>query len=77
MPLVCHSSPDPVCHNAAAQRRGAVNTVRNKLTDIVVLMRWEHSQGRDLIEEFTRGQWLSLAYIVSLHFYKQPENEQG
>lgn len=44
----------------------AVNTIRNKLTDIVVLMRWEESQGRDLVDEFSRGQLLSLADIISL-----------
>lgn len=44
----------------------AVNTIRNKLSDIVVLMRWERSNGRDLNTEFSCGRWLSLADIESL-----------
>lgn len=30
----------------------AVNTIRNKLADLIVLMRWERQHARDLIEEF-------------------------
>ncbi|MDR2215742.1 MAG: site-specific integrase [Nevskiaceae bacterium] len=44
----------------------AFNTIRNKLADIVVLLRWEQQQGRDLTAEFMHGEWLSLADIVSL-----------
>jgi len=54
---------------ATAQLRNAgaaVNTIRNKLADIVVLLRWEQRQSRDVVAEFMRGQWLSLADIVSL-----------
>ncbi|WP_179948181.1 hypothetical protein [Luteimonas chenhongjianii] len=55
----------------------AVNTIRNKWTDIVVLMRWAHSQGRDLVEEFTIGRWLTLADIVSLRdFAKLPSDDE-
>lgn len=44
----------------------AVNTIRNKLADIVVLLRWESLQGRDLISEFRNGRFLTLADVVSL-----------
>lgn len=44
----------------------AVNTIRNKLADIVVLLRWEQCHGRDLISEFARGNFLTVADIVSL-----------
>lgn len=44
----------------------AVNTIRNKLADIIVLLRWEHQQGRDLISEFRVGQLLTVADIVSI-----------
>ena len=44
----------------------AVNTIRNKLADIVVLLRWESLQGRDLISEFRNGCFLTLADVVSL-----------
>lgn len=44
----------------------AVNTIRNKLADIVVLLRWEQQQGRDLISEFSQGRFLSVADIVAL-----------
>lgn len=44
----------------------AVNTIRNKLADLVVLMRWEHSHGRDLIAEFRSGRFLTVADVDSL-----------
>lgn len=44
----------------------AVNTIRNKLADIVVLLRWESLQGRDLISEFRDGHFLTHADVVSL-----------
>ena len=44
----------------------AVNTIRNKLADIVVLLRWEQRYRRDLIAEFTRGSFLSVADAASL-----------
>lgn len=44
----------------------AVNTIRNKLAHLVVLLRWEQKQGRDLIAEFARGVLLSIADVVSL-----------
>jgi hypothetical protein len=44
----------------------AVNTIRNKLADIVVLLRWEQQQGRDLTSEFAHGDFLSIADVVSL-----------
>lgn len=47
----------------------AVNTVRNKLADIAVLLRWEEQQNRDLISEFQRGRLLSLADVASLRDY--------
>lgn len=56
---------------ATAQLRNAgsaVNTIRNKLADVLVLMRWERAQEpeRDLISEFSRSRYLSVADIVSL-----------
>ena len=44
----------------------AVNTIRNKLADIVVLLRWERLRVRDLISEFRAGRFLSIADVVSL-----------
>ena len=44
----------------------AVNTIRNKLADLVVLLRWEQDNGRDLITEFGSGRFLTVADIVSL-----------
>ncbi|HHA2575811.1 TPA: site-specific integrase, partial [Stenotrophomonas maltophilia] len=44
----------------------AVNTIRNKLADIVVLLRWEQANGRDLITEFRSGRLLTVSDIVSL-----------
>lgn len=44
----------------------AINTIRNKLADIVVLLRWEKQQRRDLNSEFAQGDFLSIADVVSL-----------
>ncbi len=44
----------------------AVNTIRNKLADIVVLLQWESLQGRDLISEFRNGRFLTVADVVAL-----------
>jgi integrase len=44
----------------------AVNTIRNKLADIIVLLRWEHLQGRDLLSGFRNGQLLTVTDVVSL-----------
>lgn len=44
----------------------AVNTIRNKLADLVVLLRWEKANGRDLITEFRSGHVLTVSDIVSL-----------
>ncbi len=44
----------------------AVNTIRNKLADILVLLRWEEQHRRDLIAEFAQGKFLTVADIVSL-----------
>ncbi len=41
------------------------NTIRNKLADIVVLLRWEQRQARDLVAEFARGHFLSLVDVIS------------
>lgn len=56
----------------------AVNTIRNKLADIVVLLRWEQQQSRDLVTEFTGGHFLSVADVVSLRdFAKLDMRNQG
>ncbi|MCO5054750.1 site-specific integrase [Thermomonas sp.] len=44
----------------------AVNTIRNKLSDLVVLMRWEQTHGRDLIAEFRSSRFLTVADVDSL-----------
>lgn len=44
----------------------AVNSIRNKLADLVVLHRWEQANARDLIAEFRAGRLLTLADVVSL-----------
>lgn len=44
----------------------AVNTIRNKLADLTVLLRWEQVHGRDLIAEFRCGRFLTVADVVSL-----------
>lgn len=44
----------------------AVNTIRNALEDIEVLLRWETVNSRNLVAEFQEGRTLTLADIVSL-----------
>lgn len=44
----------------------AVNTIRNKLADLVVLMRWEQTHKRDLTAEFRSGRFLTVADVDSL-----------
>ncbi|HFF6157966.1 TPA: tyrosine-type recombinase/integrase [Stenotrophomonas maltophilia] len=44
----------------------AVNTIRNKLADLVVLLRWEQYHGRNLISEFRSRRFLTVADVVSL-----------
>lgn len=44
----------------------AVNTIRNKLADILVLLLWEAHSQRDLIAEFTQSRFLFLPDILSL-----------
>ena len=46
----------------------AVNTIRNKLLDILVLLRWQAHQKslRDLELEFARGEFLTLADVLSI-----------
>ncbi|HXE18357.1 MAG TPA: hypothetical protein VN629_02010, partial [Castellaniella sp.] len=58
----------PTLFETAQLRNGgaAVNTIRNKLGDIEVLLQWEHAHGRDLVAEFAAGDMLTLSDIVSL-----------
>lgn len=44
----------------------AVNTIRNKLAEIAVLLRWEQMNSRDLIAEFRDGNFLTVADVCSL-----------
>lgn len=44
----------------------AVHTIRNKLADLMVLLRWERLNGRNLVSEFREGRLLTVAEIVSL-----------
>jgi len=44
----------------------AVNTIRNRLADILVLHRWEADNGRDLVSEFSEGRFLEMPDIISL-----------
>lgn len=44
----------------------AANTIRNKLSDITVLLRWEKVHNRDLVSEFADLRFLSIADIVSI-----------
>lgn len=44
----------------------AVNTIRNKLADLIVLLRWEATSRRDLVSEFQGGRFLTIADVVSL-----------
>jgi integrase len=46
----------------------AVNTIRNKLAEILVLLRWQTRQfpERDVEQEFQKGDYLTLEDIVSL-----------
>lgn len=44
----------------------AVNTARNKLSDIVVFLRWEAKHRRDLAKEFSSGCFLSIADVESI-----------
>lgn len=58
----------PTLFETAKLRNGgaAFNTIRNKLEDIEVLLRWEADNNRDLVTEFKNGQMLTLADIMSL-----------
>lgn len=58
----------PTLFETAQLRNGgaAVNTIRNKLGDIEVLLQWERAHGRDLVAEFAAGDMLTLSDIVSL-----------
>ncbi|HET7332904.1 site-specific integrase [Dyella sp.] len=49
----------------------AVNTIKNKLVDIAVLLRWESDQGRNLAEEFSNSRFLTLADISALRDFAQ------
>ncbi|MEA9580421.1 hypothetical protein VC218_16440 [Xanthomonas nasturtii] len=44
----------------------AVNTIRNKLAGLAVLLRWEQAHGRDLIAEFRSGRFLTVTDVASL-----------
>ncbi len=44
----------------------AANTIKNKLNELKVLLRWQRAHGRDLETEFQAGQFLSLADVVSI-----------
>lgn len=62
----------------------AVNTIRNKLADLVVLMRWEQAKKRDLITEFRSGRFLTVADVDSLRDFAkldmrdwQPDNKKA
>jgi hypothetical protein len=47
-------------------RRHTQNTAANVLRDIVHFLLWEKLKGRDLIEEFLQGQFLSHQDIISI-----------
>lgn len=49
----------------------AVNTIKNKLADIVVLLRWQEAQGRDLLADFSHGRFLTVADVVSIRDFAQ------
>jgi integrase len=44
----------------------AVNTIKNSLADILVLLRWEASVGRDLAAEFDQGKFPSLPDLLAM-----------
>ena len=44
----------------------AANTIRNKLHELKVLLRWQTFHDRDLEAEFRAGQFLNLADVVSI-----------
>ena len=55
----------------------AVNTIRNALAEIAVLMRWENRQERDLVSEFQTGRFLEVSDVVSIRdFAKLDMREQ-
>lgn len=58
----------PTLFETAQLRNGgaAVNTIRNALEDIEVLLRWEAANSRNLVAEFQDRRVLTLADIVSL-----------
>lgn len=58
----------PTLFETSQLRNGgaAVNTIRNKLEDLEVLLRWEAANDRDLVSEFAAGRLLTLVDIVSL-----------
>ena len=44
----------------------AVNSIKNQLKDLTVLLRWEQFHGRDIAKEFGEGRLLSVADLVSI-----------
>lgn len=58
----------PTLFETAQLRNGgaAVNTIRNKLEDLEVLLRWEAVNERKLVAEFEKGRVPTLADILSL-----------
>ena len=48
-----------------------MNTIRNKVADITVLLRWQENQARDVVEEFRNGRFPIVADIVSLRDFAQ------
>lgn len=58
----------PTLFETSQLRNGgaAVNTIRNKLEDLEVLLRWEAASGRSLVAEFAAGRVLTLVDVVSL-----------
>ncbi len=58
--------PTLFCTSQLRNNGAAVNTMRNKLADILVLLLWEENNKRDLAREFSSGKFLTLQDVMSL-----------
>lgn len=53
----------------------AVNSIKNKLGELKVLLRWEHYHDRNLVSEFKSNKFLTIADVVSIRdFSKQRQD---
>ena len=55
----------------------AFNTIKNKLNELTVLLRWQNFHDRDLVAEFKSGKVLSISDIVSMRDFSAKKVSRG